>query len=386
MPSSIGWVVHDRDEHDHVNRILATLSQPEARDELGLGALRDSLSDLLFPGTSTIQTRLRYFLIVPWCYQALERTRYTGAAFHRAVEALERDLIAPLLDNDAAGVFGRSSGKRLKRLPSSVYWSGLHTWGIRTDAVSRSEYARNIAFYRKRARIRRTTDDGEQLSRGTTIWHPQLPPAPTGFPAELDLELTAEEATFLLECLQRTGKGTMLAWVARHAPRATCALPWQHPEQARFTAPIRASLSHAACFSDLMWGANLLYNVLLAREPAPVGQEDAMATIEAARLADLETWRSEVVDIGRLRAWDLTDLQRTAARASGHHVNADTWRFVRAWRDRVVATAARVADDATSGDLVKRREQHIKRRGGRSRFLNPSLRVFVFGQGLMLQL
>ena len=30
---------------------------------MGLGRLRDALSEALFPGTSTIQTRLRYVLL-----------------------------------------------------------------------------------------------------------------------------------------------------------------------------------------------------------------------------------------------------------------------------------------------------------------------------------
>ena len=33
---------------------------------MGLGSLRDALSDALFPGTSYLQTRLRYVLFVPW--------------------------------------------------------------------------------------------------------------------------------------------------------------------------------------------------------------------------------------------------------------------------------------------------------------------------------
>lgn len=66
---------HDPDEQSRVGRILASLSQSESRDELGLGGVRDSLADRLFPGTSTIQTRLRYFFIVPWCFRAIEQKR-----------------------------------------------------------------------------------------------------------------------------------------------------------------------------------------------------------------------------------------------------------------------------------------------------------------------
>ncbi|MFF0719354.1 DUF6361 family protein [Micromonospora sp. NPDC003816] len=44
-------------------------SDAESRDELGVGQVRDAFSGLLYSGTSVLQTRARYPLIVPWCYQ-----------------------------------------------------------------------------------------------------------------------------------------------------------------------------------------------------------------------------------------------------------------------------------------------------------------------------
>lgn len=44
-------------------------NEPGTLDELGIGSIRDTFSDELFPGTSTIQTRARYFLFVPWIMQ-----------------------------------------------------------------------------------------------------------------------------------------------------------------------------------------------------------------------------------------------------------------------------------------------------------------------------
>jgi len=35
-------------------------------DELGIGSVHDTFADLFFPGTSTIMTRARYFLLVLW--------------------------------------------------------------------------------------------------------------------------------------------------------------------------------------------------------------------------------------------------------------------------------------------------------------------------------
>ncbi len=72
MVSTLTWIDHDSRARERTLRILAQFQEKESRDELGIGTVRDSLADLLFPGTSTIQTRLRYMLFVPWIYRALE--------------------------------------------------------------------------------------------------------------------------------------------------------------------------------------------------------------------------------------------------------------------------------------------------------------------------
>lgn len=73
MPSSIAWLDTSADEQRSVRDIIALFTQHESRDELGLGTIRDALSNRLFPGTSVLQTRARYFLIVPWCFQHAAR-------------------------------------------------------------------------------------------------------------------------------------------------------------------------------------------------------------------------------------------------------------------------------------------------------------------------
>src|SRR5207253_7869617 len=70
--SSLGWIDFDEAERDRAQRIMALFQERESRDELGLGAIRDSIADHLFPGTSTIQTRLRYMLFVPWLLRLIE--------------------------------------------------------------------------------------------------------------------------------------------------------------------------------------------------------------------------------------------------------------------------------------------------------------------------
>ncbi len=63
--SKLGWVNFDRDEQERVQNLIQALSEPGTVDDLGLGAIRDTIADHLFPGVSTIQTRLRYFVLVP---------------------------------------------------------------------------------------------------------------------------------------------------------------------------------------------------------------------------------------------------------------------------------------------------------------------------------
>jgi len=81
MPSVLAWIDHDSKARERTLRILSLFQEKESRDELGLGSVRDSFADQLFPGTSTIQTRLRYMLFVPWIYHSLEEKRLPAESF-----------------------------------------------------------------------------------------------------------------------------------------------------------------------------------------------------------------------------------------------------------------------------------------------------------------
>ena len=52
MPSAVlAWLDCSEADQRRAREIVAMFSQPESRDELGLGQIRDALSDTLFPGT-----------------------------------------------------------------------------------------------------------------------------------------------------------------------------------------------------------------------------------------------------------------------------------------------------------------------------------------------
>lgn len=99
MPAFVSWVDSSSAERERMKRAVALFKERDTVDELGFGTIRDILSDALFPGTSTIQTRLRYFFFVPWLYQSLERrSGVTSATIDREMALVARGVIARFID------------------------------------------------------------------------------------------------------------------------------------------------------------------------------------------------------------------------------------------------------------------------------------------------
>ena len=336
MPFTLGWVDHDQEARDRVGKILALLNEREARDELGLGPIRDSLADLLFPGTSTIQTRLRYFLIVPWVYRALELDGVTGAEVWRKGRDLELVVVDHLCRTPEVGVFGRRAGRRLKRLPSSVYWLGLGTWGLRYD-------------------------------RRSSRWHQGLPARPRGFPEINTLALTSTEAEYLQDRVTQSVPDSLLAHLFLHARPAECRFAWKHPDYAGFPASYKTALEHARLFSEVIYGAPLLYNLLLARRAQ---REDKIVDYRKK----LATWSGNL-DRSALDNWSVTDFWLTVGQR--RRINPNAQDFVTRWIDLARSGTLDVsrhgfpANDSDPARLVRRREKALKR--DRSRFNNRRL-------------
>lgn len=369
MPASLTWIDHDPAARERSLRILYLFQERESRDELGLGGIRDSFADQLFPGTSTIQTRLRYLLFVPWIYAALEKRREKPEKFAALAEKRERQLISVLqAAADNHGVIGGVAGQGLKRLPSSIYWAGLGTWGIRTLDLSQEEYHRLIgviyhrwdgADQQNRERRQRGEDSAVTLEPGALTWHPQLPAAPDDFPARADFLLTAEEANFLLDCWQRHHPDSLLTFLARHCAPAEVEFPWEHPERARFRRDHQELLDHARRFSQIMHGAALIYNLSLSELRS---WEEKIAEYRER----FQQWR-QTLDFPDLRGWSLNRLWELTM-DHGHTITPATRRFVAAWVDLIRSGGSNVVDNQEARWLIRQREQTLK--GARSRYRN----------------
>lgn len=76
-----------------VEQINAIREEKTIRDERGIGSVRDAFADMLSPGTSTIQTRARYFLFVPWMYLSIENKRVQSSKIANRARAEKSALI-----------------------------------------------------------------------------------------------------------------------------------------------------------------------------------------------------------------------------------------------------------------------------------------------------
>lgn len=353
--SFLAWIDFDQADRDRTRRIMDLFGQEDTRDELGLGSVRDALADLLFPGTSTIQTRLRYMLFVPWIYRMAGSHNGTENARRELARALEIRLIEALVQGgETQNVIGSEAREKLKRLPSDVYWAGLLTLGVR-----RFQGSRNACF---------EATPGEAAA----LWAAGLPPAPEDFLSSPDstatFSLTTEEAGFLRDRLAQEAPHSLLTLLARQGAAADCDMIWQHPGRAEWPDAIAGIVDHAKRFSRLMHGASLLYNLMLSEKAADMQGSDASNWHQRVETyqAMLDTWAAETPP-DLFDGWDLQDLW-LLARGTNHDIKPHGRRFIEVWRDTVMETRGQIRNDPTARALVRDRETQLK--GAKSRFRN----------------
>ena len=277
----------------------------------GWGVVRDAFSEMLSPGTSTIQTRLRYFIFLPWIFESLERQHVSGADFVRLLREAEARLIDCLRHlGSGQGVIGYAAGRDLKRMPSGIYWGGLGAWRIRRLDLSLTDYAQRAVALGRRQPER--DDDGNATRRAISMWA-AIPPPPDDFlQRDITFELCPDEAQVLVDCIRRHHPDTLLAVLCgMPSVQVDVAYPWDLPTHGLPDRLIEV-LRHARCFSELTVGPQLVYNVLLAQEAKVELGWDTDA-LEADQLEQVKSWVQLIDDRHEeLRLWveDLEEFWR----------------------------------------------------------------------------
>ena len=366
--SSLTWLDSSEHERRSVLELVSALNEPGTLDELGIGTIRDTIADKLFPGTSTIQTRARYFLFIPWILQMVEGGSPRGAADGaRRLQMKLRDALVVAHGPDEPGVIGRQAGAALQRWPLDIYWLGMARWGILRHPGSISSYFASQGRPSQWRLLGRALDEpveGRRDEASDSIpgsWAP-IPPPPDGFPEVASFALTPDEARFLRERVVLTHPDSLLAHILQtgegvDVSRAT--YPWDHPTAHAASASMREWLHDARLFSLVHQGAVILYNLMLARK---LDNEDSIYDSSTG----LAKWTDEIASAGpNLKRWDRASMWRRLLGANPR-LRPRTREFADRWYELMsMQKGGSIGDSAEAQRLIREREHALK--GARAR-------------------
>lgn len=153
----------------------------------------------------------------------------------------------------------------------------------------------------------------------------------------------------MLNELERKGKSYAEDW------------PWQVSEDTMSDSN-RAILRHAERFSGVMYGASLLYNLLLAlraaERPNAKKHADAPTLVEDYR-SRLEDWKAELEHLV-LSEWDLDDLFSLIGKTS-HDLTKASRDFIGGWVSIARNGSVQLEANDLATELLKQREHGLKR-------------------------
>jgi hypothetical protein len=118
MTSSFTWLDYSEQDRRKMLDVISLFREQTTRDELGIGAIRDAFANLFFPGVSTIQTRARYFLFIPWIYQDLINRKTTTQQVDSKLRASKK---LPSSTSWPRAPITRAPSAKYPGLPSNAY-------------------------------------------------------------------------------------------------------------------------------------------------------------------------------------------------------------------------------------------------------------------------
>lgn len=366
MASVVGWLDYSEEHRQKMREIIDLFKDEDSVDELGVGSIRDTFSELLFPGLSTVQTRARYFLLIPYVYRRLEDKKVPSRDAAAKARHWQTELITSLKrgggkPND--GIIGWEAGRNLQRLPSNVYWSGLKTYGIRLFSGSIEDYHRSLDSYQQRLRHFNKGEGDEVAETLQRNWTSHLPPTPDDLWKETSIELSEIEARFLKDQISIYCSDSLLAHLLDHPNPLLDELsaPWQHPAAADAPEEISTTLHHAELFSEVMHGAALAYNLMLAQRAKEVGLSIGDDNLDAQYAEDLADWAEDMATDSDIASWDVDELWATVTTANSripHTARA----FAQAWITQAKTDPHRaVALPSDIQALIRDRERRLKK-------------------------
>lgn len=264
----VGWIDFSSKDREKAMAVIDLMKENGAVDELGIGVVRDRLADLLFPGTSTIQTRAKYFFIVPWCMIEAEKNFKNKVDYLKRLNNIETDVIKALIKNEPSnttGIIGKDSIGTLKRKPSEIYWNGLRTYNIMPFNISRNQYISSIKTNKNHDIEEGDDKDSYYLDNDEIRWNITKPRK--NWKENLTLSLTKEESEFLKEKIARYHPNSLYSYIINNKD---ISLEDEDIYDLTFknTLPevVRNDLDLALNFGKVIHGAHIRYNIILRQK------------------------------------------------------------------------------------------------------------------------
>ena len=346
LNSKLGWVDFSSLERDRVSQVLSILQEKGTLDELGIGQIRDAFADKLFPGISTIQTRAKYFVTLPYIfhdYRNLSIFERSKTTLYDYLSEREDELARQLVNNHKnaipPGIIGKESlDSGVSRKPSSVYWNGLRQLSIINAQLSLREF---VAQYQDllNSKVKEHEEDDEPSS----VTAHMVPKPDCYEPQWLDdvsLELTEREAKFLRSRLLTSSKTefSILTQVFKHrlenrvltTLENTTNSSWQIEalyeclKDSPVSPNTKECLKKALEFSFVLKGAHIRYNILLANKS---GNSDFKDNLEDEFALWLEQARSNQSYFTQ----DNIDSWYQLAFGLSERINKRTRKFIEGW-------------------------------------------------------
>ena len=283
----IGWIDYSKEERNKILSILHLLKTQGTIDEIGIGSVRDAFSDALFPGISVLQTRAKYFVLIPYLFD-LACQRCADGKLHSAkdvrfyIEKQEDKLVEILLNStknneEKKGIIGSrnylSGKKSVKAKPSSIYWNGMRKSKILLDEKLSIDYACGAIYQkgrmlskkeRKYEALETGSDDADVLNDGHILFAPIY--ADYDFMSEAQIALTRKEAEYVFHCFTESAetKDKAMAYMLNNPDLILKYDRFQDFKASEFPGELSKTVRYAQQFAEFIYGAHLLYNIIFA--------------------------------------------------------------------------------------------------------------------------
>ncbi|ABV86594.1 conserved hypothetical protein [Shewanella pealeana ATCC 700345] len=342
--SMIGWIDFSSIERDRVSQVLSMLQEKGTLDELGIGQIRDAFADQLFPGFSTIQTRAKYFVTIPYIFYDYRKLElHERPPLDEYINQQEDKLAICLVENHRhdmpKGIIGKDSlEKGVARKPSSVYWNGVRQLSIANTELSLREFTNQYqALANKKSETH--VDDDELHS---DIAHQMT--KPDGYNEswlnQVSIDLTRKEAEFLKNKLQLSSKieHSVPAQLFKHnlvgdALQMADMLTndaWQAEalyeklKDSPISSQTKTCFEKALQFSFVLEGAHIRYNILIAHRAKNTEQIELLSE-------EFDVWLNHASK--QLTSFEQQSIDSWYDFAFGPYKNANnrTRQFIESW-------------------------------------------------------